>query len=413
MNFVRGYPAPHYYAGANLCGSRAQSRTHLGYAEMEQRRRSQRRLKLTGKNDLLDVNADFMATYTMLDHPTLYPSPYVVLGLHGYTKHYYAGTERICAKIGGGFGLHISESRLELQDTANSLFSQSRDDIQHRELPQNDLNCVVSYGHVRDEELRAPLRDMPNHLYTDADIDLGWFHHAVERCEREYEGEDKVFFYHSDHLGSASWITNKTGNAIQHLQYLPFGTPFVDQHAPGAGYSERFTFTGKEQDSETGYGYFGARYYDSEALTGWLSVDPMSDKYPSMSPYNYCAWNPMKLVDPDGRDWYVPEGASAPVWDERVTADNVPCGSSYVGKTAHWFGQFESDMQFYCHGDEDGDVTYQDLTVTITPEGSSNSPSSLYGAMVHAGVCSTIERTSQSRANHIYDPIKGQYFGTF
>lgn len=61
-------------------------------------------------------------------------------------------------------------------------------------------------------------------------------------------------------------------------------------------------FIGKEKDYETGYHYFGARYYDSELLTGWLSVDPMADKYPSMSPYNYCAWNPVKLVDPDGRD---------------------------------------------------------------------------------------------------------------
>ena len=60
------------------------------------------------------------------------------------------------------------------------------------------------------------------------------------------------------------------------------------------------TFTGKEKDAESGYHYFGARYYDSEALTGWLSVDPMADKYPSLSPYNYCAWNPVKLVDPDG-----------------------------------------------------------------------------------------------------------------
>ena len=62
------------------------------------------------------------------------------------------------------------------------------------------------------------------------------------------------------------------------------------------------TFTGKERDEETGYGYFGARYMDHELLTGWLSVDPMSDKYPSISPYAYCAWNPVKLVDPDGRD---------------------------------------------------------------------------------------------------------------
>ena len=69
------------------------------------------------------------------------------------------------------------------------------------------------------------------------------------------------------------------------------------------GYSERFTFTGKERDEETGYGYFGARYMDHELMTMWLSVDPLADKYPSISPYAYCAWNPVKLVDSDGRDW--------------------------------------------------------------------------------------------------------------
>lgn len=63
-----------------------------------------------------------------------------------------------------------------------------------------------------------------------------------------------------------------------------------------------FTFTGKERDEETGYGYFGARYMDHELMTMWLSVDPMADKYPSLSPYSYCAWNPVKLVDPDGME---------------------------------------------------------------------------------------------------------------
>ena len=62
----------------------------------------------------------------------------------------------------------------------------------------------------------------------------------------------------------------------------------------------RFSFTGKERDEETGYGYFGARYMDHELMTMWLSVDPMADKYPSISPYAYCAWNPVKLVDPNG-----------------------------------------------------------------------------------------------------------------
>ena len=62
------------------------------------------------------------------------------------------------------------------------------------------------------------------------------------------------------------------------------------------------SFTGKERDSETGFSYFGARYYDSDLMMGWLSVDPMADKYPSLSPYAYCVWNPIRLVDPDGRD---------------------------------------------------------------------------------------------------------------
>ena len=61
-------------------------------------------------------------------------------------------------------------------------------------------------------------------------------------------------------------------------------------------------FNAKEKDYESGYHYYGARYYDSELLTGWLSVVPMTDKYPFISPYAYCAWNPIILVDPDGRD---------------------------------------------------------------------------------------------------------------
>jgi RHS repeat-associated protein len=107
------------------------------------------------------------------------------------------------------------------------------------------------------------------------------------------------YFYHPDHLGSSSWITDNTGRPIQHLHYLPFGEDWVDQR--NSSWNAPYTFSGKEKDVETGYGYFGARYYDS-GLSIWLSVDPMSDKYPSMSPYNYCANNPVILVDPDGED---------------------------------------------------------------------------------------------------------------
>ncbi len=61
-----------------------------------------------------------------------------------------------------------------------------------------------------------------------------------------------------------------------------------------------FAFTGKEKDEETGYGYFGARYMDHELMTMWLSVDRYADKYHFISPYAYCAWNPVRLTDPNG-----------------------------------------------------------------------------------------------------------------
>ena len=67
-----------------------------------------------------------------------------------------------------------------------------------------------------------------------------------------------------------------------------------------------FTFSAKEKDAKSGLSYFGSRYYSSD-LSLWLSVDPMCDKYPSLSPYVYCADNPVKLVDPNGEDIYVGE----------------------------------------------------------------------------------------------------------
>ena len=79
-----------------------------------------------------------------------------------------------------------------------------------------------------------------------------------------------------------------------HLQHIDFQRLFYYKNTP--------SFTGKEKDSETGFYYFGARYYDPSLSGLFLSVDPMADKYPSISPYAYCVWNPVKLVDPDGKE---------------------------------------------------------------------------------------------------------------
>jgi RHS repeat-associated protein len=63
---------------------------------------------------------------------------------------------------------------------------------------------------------------------------------------------------------------------------------------------ERFLTTQHERDSETGYDYRGARYYDSE-IARFLGVDVLADSFPAWSSYNYVMANPVRLIDPDGR----------------------------------------------------------------------------------------------------------------
>ena len=109
----------------------------------------------------------------------------------------------------------------------------------------------------------------------------------------------EIYYFHPDHLGSSAWVTDTLGHAVQHLGYLPWGETFVSQKT--SNFSTIFTFSGKERDAETGYSYFGQRFYYSQ-LSLWLSADPMRGKYPSLSPFVYCANNLIKLVDPKGED---------------------------------------------------------------------------------------------------------------
>ncbi len=118
------------------------------------------------------------------------------------------------------------------------------------------------------------------------------------------------YYYHSDHLGSANYITDETGSVSQHLEYIPYGETFVDErystwHSP-------YKFNGKERDEETGLTYYSQRYFDGNV---WLSVDPLAHKYPNVSSYVYCMGNPVKYVDPDGKK---PSFAEAAVMSAHV-----------------------------------------------------------------------------------------------
>ena len=240
-------------------------------------------------------------------------------------KHYYAGSERVATRIGGG-GLYAASVDPKLSDRAGMVFCQSPDQVNSRRLKENLSDCIAN-GLCTHGELLCDIMDIPSRLQADTAIDYTDFRRMIHDMRAIHHDEPDVYFYHSDHLGSASWITDNGGVAVQHLQYLPYGERYVDQRV--TGYQERFTFTGKERDEETGYGYFGARYIDHELTTMWLSVDPMSDKYPGISPYAYCAWNPVKLVDPDGREismdpYLIFNGKTnqLEIWDDNETPDD-------------------------------------------------------------------------------------------
>lgn len=104
-------------------------------------------------------------------------------------------------------------------------------------------------------------------------------------------------FFHPDHLGSTSYITNLLGEVSQHMEYFAFGETFVEEHR--SSNNSPYKFNGKELDEETGWYYYGARYYDPR-ISVWLSVDQMWERHSTKSPYVYVLNNPIALIDPDG-----------------------------------------------------------------------------------------------------------------
>ena len=257
-----------------------------------------RAIKMTG-NAAIDQTGTLLNS-TNLENITIYPNEYLTVTQAEYTKYYYAGGNRIASKIGtGGFEKMQQLCTLDqnLTANANTLLNFVLYQVTNTTQPPTDEYPVDVCGgySVATELLTNPL---PDFYISQTNLNFTQNNLLQQFRQNLTGGAEPVYYFHSDHLGSASWITNNTGLPVQHLLYLPFGEHFANEHS--SGYDERFTFTGKERDAETGYYYHGARFNSSDI--GWLSVDPMADKYPSMSPSNYCAWNPIKLVDPDGME---------------------------------------------------------------------------------------------------------------
>ena len=153
--------------------------------------------------------------------------------------------------------------------------------------------------------------------------------------QKSFTGEapgEFLYFYHPDHLGSTSYVTDDKGAIYEHLQYFPFGETWVQEGQP----SNRipYLFTSKELDAETNLYYFGARYYDPRTSV-WLSTDPIINSYlagvpnngvyeaRNLSLYSFSALNPLRIIDPDGLAFLVNEGTGEISEDKDIEGENV------------------------------------------------------------------------------------------
>ena len=113
-------------------------------------------------------------------------------------------------------------------------------------------------------------------------------------------------YYFTDHLGSVRVVTDSQGNIEQTNNYYPYGglmasssTIYSPSSSTAANQPNRYN--GKELDRKNNLDWsdYGARHFDGIV---WRNVDKLTEKYPSWSSYVYCMGNPIKSVDPDGRE---------------------------------------------------------------------------------------------------------------
>ena len=112
----------------------------------------------------------------------------------------------------------------------------------------------------------------------------------------------------TDHLGSVRAVVDGiSGAVVETNDYYPFGSRW-DVATSLKDDTNRFRYNSKEEQFRFGTPYidYGARQYDP-VLGRWFAHDPLSEKYYGISPYAFCAGNPVKYLDPDGRFvWAIP-----------------------------------------------------------------------------------------------------------
>ena len=260
----------------------------------------ERTVKTSGEGEQLYVNSEFAGGRTNTAKFSLYVSPYLVANQGGrYTKHIYIGSQRIVSKIGDFASYGSDPRRIQYAGSETDGLSvnyKQKYFAQQQVIKDNYAIFEVPYNGTDNNDYV----DGQGFCCDDASPEAAQARAlALENNFQDPDAYEKLqFYYHPDHLGSSSYITNLDGEVVQHIEYVPFGEVFIEER--NSIWNTPYLFNAKEFDEETGMYYYGARYYDPR-LSLWISTDPLQEKYPHINSYCYTANNPILFVDPDGK----------------------------------------------------------------------------------------------------------------
>ena len=260
----------------------------------------------------------------------IYPAPIITVTKNRFTKHYFIGDKRIASKLGTGkfsnvYGISSNNVTAGQKDYAARMLQieKQREDY-YRKLG-TPPGVPTMKGATADPDNTGYGYNTIIGELGDHSVPEGWVQRPKFNDKGDVPGPpiqwqkpedpdnaqpgygyvptdttniEEIFFYHSDHLGSTSYITDAKANITQFDAYLPYGELLVDEHSSSEDMP--YKFNGKELDQETGLYYYGARYMNP-VTSLWYGVDMLKEKYPNISGYSYTRGNPIRFIDPDGK----------------------------------------------------------------------------------------------------------------
>ena len=270
-------------------------------------------------------------TFHETDNFTLYPASILSVNKNRFTKHYFIGDKRVASRIGTGLfnnvygrnGSYVTAGQQDYAERMNQIQTQKEAYYKKVGVAPGVPTEKGAYGDPENTGVgyNAVLTELGNH-----DVPQGWIQtpkpnttpntnpgppvswNDPSNPDDPQAGygyipndttKEETFFFHSDHLGSTSYITDDHANITQYDAYLPYGELLVDEHSSSEDLP--YKFNGKQFDEETGLYYYGARYLNPMTSL-WYGVDPLAEKYQFLGSYVYCSANPIKIIDVDGND---------------------------------------------------------------------------------------------------------------